>query len=191
LKKCSKCKADKEFSEFAKASNRPDGLQCWCRMCSNEAMRVNRLENIETRREYDRNYSKNNRQKKTKNFREWRHNHPEKAKASNKRHYSSQRKWLKNNPNLTAHHAAKRRVDKKQATLPWVDLEHLLKIKEIYKSARVSSEFHEIPFHVDHIEPLKGVNKQGEHISCGLHVHWNLQSIPAEENLKKSNKLKQ
>jgi len=35
MKKCLKCKQEKNVSEFAKKSERRDGLQTWCRDCKN------------------------------------------------------------------------------------------------------------------------------------------------------------
>ena len=69
--------------------------------------------------------------------------------------------------------AAKRRAMKLQATPHWANQEV---IKQIYKEAT------EKGMHVDHIVPLNNP------LVCGLHCEFNLQILPATENLRKSNK---
>ena len=74
---------------------------------------------------------------------------------------------------------ATRRVRELSATVSFGDPE---KIKAVYlEAARLTSETG-TPHHVDHIVPLRGKNV------CGLHVEWNLQPLPAQENIKKSNR---
>jgi hypothetical protein len=70
---------------------------------------------------------------------------------------------------------AKRRAQKLKATPPWLTVAQLLEIEEFYRNRPAG-------FHVDHIVPLQGENVRG------LHVPWNLQYLPALENIKKSNR---
>lgn len=76
-----------------------------------------------------------------------------------------------------------RRALERNATPPWLNDEHRKYIRNIYKQAKIKSEETGVPHHVDHIHPLAGEN------FCGLHVPWNLQILPCQDNLKKSNRL--
>jgi hypothetical protein len=67
---------------------------------------------------------------------------------------------------------AQRRATKLRAMPKWADI---AAIKAIYAQCPKG-------YHVDHIYPLKGKNV------CGLHVAENLQILPAQDNLRKSNK---
>lgn len=116
--------------------------------------------------------------------REWYAKNPEKVAEYNRKYGAKRSKaWRQRNPDKVNYQAMQRYCAKLQATPPWVDKEHKRQIAELYKQRRTMSEFHEIPFEVDHIEPLKGKN------SCGLNVIWNLRIIPASENRRKYNKL--
>ena len=76
-----------------------------------------------------------------------------------------------------------RRASKAQATPAWLTFIELAQIKEIYDLSIAVSVQTGILHHVDHIVPLRGKNV------TGLHVPWNLRIIPADENIRKNNKL--
>lgn len=83
------------------------------------------------------------------------------------------RHYKKNKPYYFAK-GAKQRARKRRATPDWLTPTDYLIMQHLY-SIRKEGE------HVDHIVPLKGKTVSG------LHVPWNLQVIPAEENLSKNN----
>lgn len=86
--------------------------------------------------------------------------------------------WNTNNRGVKSFHTSMRRRALRQATPPWVDSEA---IKAVYVMCEQLSKITGIKHHVDHIIPIMGKNVKG------LHVHWNLQIIPASENLSKGN----
>ncbi len=86
------------------------------------------------------------------------------------------KKYRETNPKykeLVSFWSRSRQARKEERTPPWADLD---KIREIYLNRPKG-------YHVDHIIPLNGENVSG------LHVHYNLQYLPAKENLSKGNKL--
>lgn len=76
---------------------------------------------------------------------------------------------------------ASRRASKKSSSLMRDDEWNLFVCSENYDLARVRSKETGIEWHVDHIIPLRGETV------CGLHVWYNLQTIPAKINQTKSN----
>lgn len=88
--------------------------------------------------------------------------------------------YAKANPAQVCARARKRQATVRQALPKWADLQA---IKQFYVHAAQMTRETGIPHHVDHICPLAGKTV------CGLHVAHNLRVVPAEVNLRKSNKL--
>lgn len=94
------------------------------------------------------------------------------------KHRQAQRQWRKDNPEKVNFLTSCRRSKRKNATPGWANEE---RIKHIYAHCAWLNKTFGYNMQVDHVIPLGGKNV------CGLHVHTNLQIIPAEENMKKSN----
>lgn len=74
---------------------------------------------------------------------------------------------------------AERRAAELRARPRWVNAQA---IAVVYREAVDLTAKTGEPHHVDHIVPLR------HPLVCGLHVPWNLQAIPARENLSKNNR---
>lgn len=70
----------------------------------------------------------------------------------------------------------------KKGTPLWLTKDQRQEIEFIYSLARECTVIAGERYHVDHIVPICGEN------ACGLHVPWNLQVLPADINMSKSNK---
>jgi hypothetical protein len=103
------------------------------------------------------------------------------AKQNSEKLKQYQKNWRHENRDVCNAHNAKHFLAKKNRTPSWLTGDQLKAIKTEYSLATWCSKVMGIKYHVDHIIPLRGK------LVSGLHVPWNLQVIPALDNLIKSN----
>lgn len=190
---CTKCKEQKLLTEFSKHKHHRDGYQSNCKICIKEYKDSKKSEICE----YRKKYYEENKTELTQQQKQYQKEYKEANKAEiaqyqinyrriNKSQIVEQQKQYQsaNRGRINAI-GAKRRAAKIQATPVWLTDADLLSIEQFYIDAHILEADTGNKYHVDHIVPL-----QGEKV-CGLHVPWNLQVIPAVENLRKSNKLEE
>lgn len=159
-KVCTKCGIEKDLSNFGKDSSRPDGLKYNCKSCKKKQGEAWFQENKARRSKTNGAWYKRNKAEKAK-----------KAKV-----------WQKSNKHKVNAISAKYRSAKLQRTPKWLTEEQEAAIEMFYLQAKDCEAVSGQMYHVDHIVPL-----QGENVS-GLHVPWNLQVLPSDVNITKSNK---
>lgn len=75
-----------------------------------------------------------------------------------------------------------RRAAQMQRTPPWINQAHLAEVEGLHQFAKIMERITGQKYHVDHVEPLQGGDVSG------LHVPWNLQVLPARDNIAKGNR---
>ena len=163
------------LDQFPKSSKMKDGHTNVCKSCEKVRQADRYLSNRDEVLERTKAYGKANRhitRKASKNY------------YDRNREASIQRKmdWCKQNPDKAAASAANYRAKKKQATPLWLTGAHREEILRFYEHSKECGMLTGDDYHVDHIVPLAGENV------CGLHVPWNLQVLPSDINIAKSNR---
>jgi len=190
---CSKCKEKRLFNQFSKNKSCKDGYHSNCKICNAEDYKLNRskrlmqqseyrLTNKDQIIEYQSNYRVANKNKIVLQKAEYYSANKDRIVEYQSEYNSEYRAANKDRINARN---SKRRAAKLNALPKWLTKYELEQIKELYTCAQMFKLYTGEEYHVDHIVPLQGENV------CGLHVPWNLQVIPAKENLSKSNKLQE
>lgn len=156
---CYKCKCTKSISLFSKSKHHKDGMKKECKQCASAAERLRHAsKKEEIKKKVSEHYFNNKELYRKRNL-----------------------EYLARNPHKVAFYSSNRRAAERRAKPSWLTDDDISIIDSLYSLCKIySSVFGEC--HVDHIVPLRGKNV------CGLHVPSNLQILPKQENLKKSNK---
>lgn len=162
-----------------------------CVSCALDAVKKNQIKDLDVVHARNKQYREQNKAKVRQWHQEWREANVahdaarkqayrvanlEKVKAAYKQYYDA------NYPRMLAKRN-KQHADKLKRTPAWLTANELWMIEQAYELAALRTKLFGFAWHVDHVIPLRGK------LASGLHTPYNLQVIPAIENLRKSNRM--
>jgi hypothetical protein len=190
MKKCSKCKIEKDLTEFSKDRTRKDGLRCQCKSCVKEYYKEYNKENKEYEKERWKKYYKENKEK----IKKYREANKEKI---NKYHKKYIRKRKQTEPLFRMKHNLKSRTYKafkNKGYSKTSKTQEMLGVDWEVVKQHIEEQFTEGmnwdnqgEWHIDHIIPLASANNKAD--LKKLCHYSNLQPLWAEDNISKSDKI--
>jgi sugar-specific transcriptional regulator TrmB len=176
MKQCKSCGLEKQLDQFHNSKASADGKQYNCKSCECKRSASWYARNKDKAVQLKKAYRDANKELIAQRKREYRAENYEEVKKREKTHQE-------NNLHIYAKNSSKRRAKLANATPAWLTEDDDFIFNEIYEMRDIRSKDTGVIHHVDHIIPLQGEE------ACGLHVWWNLQLLPASENISKSNKV--
>jgi len=193
MKKCCKCKIEKDISNFSKNKSTKDGFSYECKSCKKEYITTtNYMENWRSKNAH---ILKNARNK-------YKTNHPERLKKARKEYFIRnkdtiiKKQVLRKRLSNRIRHAIKDNCkSEKTMNLIGCSIEYLKEhlqqtaTKNGYGNFDINN-YSGYKYHIDHILPCVAFN-----LNCSYHqklcFNWsNLQILTAEENIRKLDKIK-
>jgi hypothetical protein len=194
MKTCSRCKEEKELSEFYINKQSKGGFRKECKICKNKVQKNWELKNKENRIEYYKKYHINNKEKKCKLTSEWLLNNKEKRNEWQRQYENNKRL---NNPLF------KLQVNTRTNIISAIKRQGYTKKTKTYEILGCTYDEFKIhlekqftkgmtwenqgEWHLDHIYPTSLAKDEEELIR--LNYYTNFQPLWAIDNLKKGNKI--
>lgn len=170
---------------FGKQASSSDGIRPWCKTCVKDYnKRYKSGEGLRVKQEANARHREKNKDKLAQYFKKLYALKSNEIKLRSKLRRISKpeecrkvvREWHRKNRKSTYALRVKCQEKRKLRVPNWLTKEHILEMKAFYTQCPKG-------YHVDHIIPLLGKTVSG------LHVPWNLQYLPALENIRKGNRI--
>lgn len=209
MKTCSKCKEEKELSEFYNNKSQVDGKSNYCKICHKAESKKRKYNYHYDRREYAKKWYNENKEREQEKRKSYRQSNSDKQREIHKEWYSKNKaaKLKKNadydktqmvlNPLYRVKKNLRSRISnalngkvKFQGTIQLLGCtitELKIHLESMF-TKEMNWDNYGSYWHVDHIKPCSLFNLLNENEQMECFHYSNLQPLEASENLKKYNK---